>query len=93
MSDEQTAFERIEQADAEVRAGPHAWIQWKGTTVCMNVRCSCGARGHVDAEFAYRVQCAACDKVWHVSGNVRLVEELPEDRTDGWTPPIKADEP
>jgi len=46
-------FRECEEADRLVRAGPHAWIQWKGTDVCMDVRCSCGNHGHVDADFAF----------------------------------------
>lgn len=37
--------------------GPHGWIQWKGTSVCMDVHCACGAHGHVDADFAYTLKC------------------------------------
>lgn len=67
-------FELCEAADADVRSGPHGWIQWKGTDVCMDVRCSCGASTHVDAEFAYTIRCGACGLLWAVCANVRLVE-------------------
>ncbi len=43
---------------------PHGWIQWKGTEVCMDVHCACGELTHVDAEFAYNVQCPVCLRVY-----------------------------
>ena len=50
----------------------HAWIQWKGTDVCMDVRCRCGAHGHVDASFAYFYKCLACGDTFAVGQTVRL---------------------
>ena len=35
MSSRTDIFLKCEAADTEVRDGPHAWIQWKGTFVCM----------------------------------------------------------
>jgi hypothetical protein len=51
---------------------PHAWIQWKGTNVCMDVHCSCGESGHIDAEFAYYYRCAHCGRGYAVGSSVRL---------------------
>lgn len=45
-TDEQARLER-----------PFGWIQWKGTNVCIDLHCECGAHGHVDAEFLYFVRC------------------------------------
>lgn len=53
---------------------PRAWIQWKGTVVCMDIQCPCGHLGHVDAEFAYHVKCAACGKVYFCNGHIELIE-------------------
>lgn len=50
----------------------HAWIQWKGTEVCMDVHCRCGAHGHVDASFACFYKCLACDTTFAVGQTVRL---------------------
>lgn len=50
----------------------HAWIQWKGTDVCMDVRCRCGAHGHVDASFTYFYKCAKCGETFCVGQTVRL---------------------
>ena len=52
---------------------PAAWVQWKGTNVCMDVRCACGAHGHIDAEFAYFVECGACQQVYAVQTTLALV--------------------
>jgi hypothetical protein len=72
-------FLKCEEADREVRAGPHAWIQWKGTNVCMDVHCSCGNLGHVDDDFAYYVRCSNCGKLWAMCANVRMIEVIAED--------------
>lgn len=49
-----------------------AQIQWKGTNVCMDVKCRCGAHGHVDAEFAYFYKCLACGTTFALGVTVRL---------------------
>lgn len=82
-----TPFERCEAADADTKAGPHGWIQWKGTDVCLDVHCSCGAHTHLDADFAYYVQCGACGKLWALSANVRMIE-VTADEIRGGCPPI-----
>jgi hypothetical protein len=65
----------------------HGWIQWKGTNVCMDVHCICGAHGHVDEDFTYHYKCLACGRFFDVAGYVRLVEvpadEMTEDDLDG----------
>ncbi len=53
---------------------PNAWIQWKGTKVCMDVRCPCGRLGHVDGQAAYYIECPDCHRVYFVNGHVELVE-------------------
>lgn len=76
------AYDRIVKANQDIAASPHGWIQWKGTDVCMDVYCACGAHTHVDAEFTYHIMCSACGKWWHVSPYVRLVEATAEDVKD-----------
>lgn len=56
-----------------VPEGPHAWIQWKGTDVCMDVHCVCGKRSHVDGSFAYGVKCPHCDKLYYCNGHIELI--------------------
>lgn len=55
----------------------HAWIQWKGTNVCMDVHCVCGAHGHVDADFAYFYACR-CGRRFAVGQSVPLIEVHPD---------------
>lgn len=45
---------------------PHAFIQWKGTNVCMDFHCECGAHCHFDGDFAYVVQCPHCMTKWEM---------------------------
>jgi hypothetical protein len=52
----------------------HGWIQWKGTSVCIDLHCLCGAHGHVDAEFFYHYECAKCHRKYAVGMNVALIE-------------------
>ena len=82
-------FGACEAADAEVRAGPHAWIQWKGTDVCMDVSCSCGKMSHVDDEFAYYVRCPHCGQVFAMCANVRMVP-VEASEVEGYCSPIEA---
>lgn len=59
----------------ETYAGkPHGWIQWKGTDVCMDVHCACGAHLHFDADFVYYVKCSHCKKVFMCNGHIELIE-------------------
>lgn len=53
---------------------PHAWIQWKGTDVCMDIHCKCGQHSHVDADFAYNVKCPKCGTVYMCNGHIELIE-------------------
>lgn len=62
---------------------PHGWVQWKGTDVCMDVHCTCGALFHVDGDFCYAVRCRDCGQAYAVNGNVRL---HPVDEWDGCKP-------
>ena len=53
---------------------PSAYIQWKGTQVCADYYCVCGGRFHVDADFAYAVQCPHCQRRYEVSSVIELRE-------------------
>jgi hypothetical protein len=72
-----------------VPTGPHGWVQWKGTNVCMDVHCECGSMGHIDADFAYYVKCKACGAVYMVNGHVELVR-LTDDEVPNIEPKITA---
>lgn len=62
------------------RKPPFAWIQWKGTNVCMDIHCACGELLHLDAEFAYYIQCGECGQVYECSGYIDLhpIDVMPE---------------
>lgn len=51
---------------------PSAWIQWKGTDVCMDIHCSCGELSHVDGEGVYFYECPTCHQKYAVGQNIRL---------------------
>lgn len=50
-----------------------AWIQWKGTDVCLDLRCECGEITHLDADFAYFVRCCLCKRVYMLNPNIEIV--------------------
>lgn len=52
---------------------PIAWIQWKGTNVCADIRCPCGALAHVDADFAYSIRCGGCGALYGMDPHITLV--------------------
>ena len=54
--------------------GPRGWIQWKGTNVCMDLWCVCGAHGHVDSEFFYAYRCSVCGRRYAVGQTIKLIE-------------------
>ncbi len=59
----------------DMRKGePHGWVQWKGTSVCMDIYCKCGYHSHIDAEFAYHVKCPECGTVYFCNGHIELIE-------------------
>lgn len=61
---------------------PHAFIQWRGTDVCMDFYCDCGRHGHYDGDFAYTVKCPGCNQVWEMPWNLfpRKVDENTTDK-------------
>lgn len=77
IADWPAEFITIDAQVAEEGEGS-AWIQWKGTSVCMDVNCKCGADGHVDADFAYFYSCPGCGRLFIVSQVVRLHPVTPE---------------
>lgn len=49
----------------------NAFIQWKGTDLCMDFTCDCGACCHFDGMFAYTVQCPRCGTVWEMPQTIQ----------------------
>lgn len=83
---------RWDRQEATKPDGPHGWIQWKGTDVCMDVHCQCGFQGHIDASFAYHYRCVACNQLFDIAGWVRLVPVPKDEEDDGSHPEtIKTD--
>lgn len=48
----------------------HTFIQWKGTDVCMDFYCECGANCHFDGYFAYAVRCPHCKTIWQMPSHL-----------------------
>lgn len=51
---------------------PHIWLQWKGTDVCCDIHCACGAHLHFDGDFFYFFRCPHCDQHWEVGSHVAI---------------------
>lgn len=51
-----------------------AWIQWKGTDVCMDFPCACGELLHIDGWFVYNVRCGACKRTYAMGCHVLAIE-------------------
>lgn len=58
---------------------PHAFIQWKGTQACMDVRCACGASLHADKDFLYALGCPHCHRVYETPMHLPLREAAPSE--------------
>jgi hypothetical protein len=69
-------------------SAPYAFIQWKGTDVCMDFHCECGAHCHVDADFAYFVDCPHCGQRWQMPS---YVYPRKADKSEENTPVVKAE--
>lgn len=53
----------------------NSFIQWKGTDVCLDFTCDCGARNHFDGYFAYHIQCWSCKQVYKLGDSI-YVEKI-----------------
>lgn len=62
-----------------------AFIQWKGTDVCMDLHCTvCQHHNHYDDSFCYFVQCAKCKTVFEMNCYVQFRPMLLKD-ADGYS--------
>lgn len=72
--------------DWEPPQEPHAFIQWKGTDVCMDFHCPCDPDKplHYDGGFAYVVECPHChtryEMNWYVTARVAVATDWHYDR-------------
>lgn len=62
---------------------PSAFIQWKGTDVCMDCFCLCGRGFHVDAEFSYAVKCPHCARIYEMSAMIEMREVSADEAWEG----------
>jgi len=58
---------------------PSNFIQWKGTDLCMDFYCKCGAQSHFDGYFAYTIKCPNCGTVYKLIPSVKMEEVSPKD--------------
>jgi hypothetical protein len=54
------------------------FIQWKGTTVCLDFHCVCGKDSHFDGDFAYGLRCVWCQRVFTMPQILTLAEGWPD---------------
>lgn len=57
----------------------YGFIQWKGTSACMDINCSCGKQTHIDESFAYYVQCPYCKAVYELGSTIEFKPVAPAD--------------
>lgn len=65
-------------ANKVIKTGPHGWIQFKGTELCMDVHCKCGELTHIDGMFVYFIKCGNCGAVYELNGHIELIERTDE---------------
>ena len=53
---------------------PNTFVQWKGTDVCMDFECKCGAGLHIDAMFVYSIECGHCHRVYVMGDRVAVFD-------------------
>ena len=64
FTDREFPYSRPEGSDASM------FLQWKGTDVCLDFDCRCGASGHLDGYFAYAVRCTSCGTIYQLGTQV-----------------------
>lgn len=76
MADHKIAatFEEAYKIETTQYDKPRGWIQWKGTDVCMDLHCKCGAHCHIDAWFVYGWRCPHCKTVYMCNAHVEMIE-------------------
>ena len=69
----------------------HGFIKRKGTDICLDFHCECGADGHFHGDFAYALRCAECGRVCRCPTASRwsglyngIVKDLPKEYNDQW---------
>lgn len=63
------------------RAPADVFIQWKGTSVCLDFHCyKCDTFSHLDADFAYYLECPICGQHYGMPSVVSLIAVEKQDR-------------
>lgn len=65
---------------ADTRPG-EIFIQYKGTDICFDFYCECGAQGHFDGYFAQNFMCGKCSRLYSLPAcpEIKLIAELTEE--------------
>jgi len=73
----------FDELDGSKEGAPSFFVQWKGTDVCGDFRCTCGLLSHIcGAEFMYSIRCGRCGKRFAIQHTLFLLE-CKDDETDG----------
>ncbi len=76
------ALKKLHPEHEKFKDKSHGGIQWKGTSICMDVRCACGHEEHIDAEFFYSWVCPECKTIYWVGDMVPLLP-IPKEIAEG----------
>ena len=76
-------YKKVYEENDPAPEGAHGWIQWKGTQVCIDLYCTCGAHLHTDEEFFYYFRCGECNQTYAVGQYVKLIPLTPELMVEG----------
>lgn len=53
--------------------GANVFIQWKGTSECLDFYCECGDQFHVCGNmFVYALKCSSCGSIYEMPSSVAL---------------------
>ena len=58
-------------------------FQWKGTEVCADIHCRCGAFLHYDGDFFYFFTCGHCGQAWEIGTHVAMYPVSADDLGTG----------
>lgn len=72
----QEAYEAGEKNKMEYGEPLSTFIQWKGTDVCMDWFCEEGHQNHIDADFAYEIECETCHKIYETGTMIELKKKF-----------------
>lgn len=66
MSEPSAFLKNEDGTDAADATEPHVFIQYKGTDICLDFNCECGAQPHFDGYFADVLKCPKCGAEWEM---------------------------